>query len=205
MGSSQIRGRTHVPCTGWWNLNHEATRESETIVKWCHPVAYVEFTVQPRPPSQTSHSCACVQANWTAPPWMPVTSLGSKMPFALLFQTCSSHSPPQLNQEQPHHPLAQTKVLEPSLTPLFLYPPRLLWAEVPLAPSVTYMQKLTTPVCPPLHSCRSLAPLLSPSSPFILVSTQHLSQIRSPALESLSLTLSSLGVMALQCPSPRPR
>ena len=53
-----------------------------------------------------------------------------------------------------------------------------------MAPSVTYMQKLTT-LCvpPPLHSCRSLAPLLSPSSRFILVSSQHLSQIRSPALE----------------------
>ena len=70
------------------------------------------------------------------------------------------------------------------MTPLFLHPPHLLWPEILLAPSVTYVQKLT--VCcvpPPLDSCRSLAPLLSPSPPFILVSTQHLRQIRSPGLE----------------------
>lgn len=163
--------------------------------------------LQPRPPSQTSHSCVCRPTGQLHPDANHISRFQAAL--ALLFQTCSSHSPPQLNQEQPHHLLPQTKVLESSLSPLFLYPPHLLWPEILLAPSVTYTQKLTTLyVAPPLHSCRSLAPLLSPSSPFILVSIQHLSQIRSPALEPLTpqfsqsydLTVSSKALCDLSSP-----
>lgn len=138
--------------------------------------------LQPRPPSQTSHSCVYRPTGQLHPDANHISWFQAAL--ALLFQTCSSHSPPQLNQEQAHHPLPQARLLESSLTPLFLYPPHLLWPEILLAPSVTYMQKLTIRcVPPPLDSCGSLALLLSPSAPFILVSTQRLSQIRSPALE----------------------
>ena len=39
----------------------------ETIVEWCHPVAYVEFT-SPAQTALPNFTLMCVQANGSAPP-----------------------------------------------------------------------------------------------------------------------------------------
>ena len=82
------------PCSRHWQV--EVWR---LLLSGAIQLPMLNSHLQPRPPSQTSHSCVYRPMVQLHPDASHISWFQAAL--ALLFQTCSSHSPPQLNQEKP--------------------------------------------------------------------------------------------------------